>query len=503
MAAQAAADGDMDARIAQLQEILGKQISFASAQDSEEDDQNEKQGQQEQDEGHQAPESVQDSSSDEDAEATQPRDRGEEGQKPVAVDYGCDEFVKGQMVGAHVDFVSWKTVQAYPTSFIGKRNSPRARPYFAAIFGYKNWDFFQLYDPRHPEKPPHLLVPTIQFVEFLRFINHQLDTFLTIPPDANRGRFCIQFGQGGTPRPRYLFRCDCKSQFDAISWPEIDADDTMSFNRASQKYQSGFAYNIDAMKQQAYSANRKRNAHERALKRKVDRRNMMDMVQDHLGICNGMLVHRNSVFICIDIESLESSPGCVSEVGIAVLDMARIKVNSLQDGGSQLWPFIKAYHLRTKEYSGMRNYRYVHGCPESFDFGKSTFPEGANLSAAVMNILGPYLHNGPGYVLFVGHNVDSDIRYLSQIGIDIMGFPAVVGKVDTQDLHQVWFSPDRVKSLESVLADLGIFSSNLHNAGNDAVYTLRAMIALAVRPENQENAGWIGTSGDFWEGTVG
>ncbi|PHH80201.1 hypothetical protein CDD82_1914 [Ophiocordyceps australis] len=499
MAARAADDGDMDARLTQLQEILGRTISFASVQDAEEDDQNEEQGQEEKQRGHQAqaPDSVQDSSSDEHVEPTQPRDRGEEGQKPVAVDFGCHEFVKGEMVGVRVDFVWWKTVQTYPASFIGKRNSPRARPYFDAIFEHKTWDFFQLYNPKHPEKPPYLLVPTIQFVEFLRLINHQLDTVLTIPPDANRRRFCIQFGQGGTPRPRYLLRCDCSSQFDAISWPEIHADDTRSFYRASQECQSEFAHRIDAMTQQVYSENKKRYARERALKREAARHNMMTMVQDHLGTCSDVPKYRDSVFISIDIECLELSPGCVSEVGIALLDMAQVNVDSLGRGGSHLWPFIRAYHLRTLEYSGMKNSRYVHGCPEYFNFGQSTFPKMENLSAAIKDILSPYCFDHFRTVLFVGHNVDGDIRYLSQIGIDIKGFPAIVNNVDTQDLHQVWFN-DGQKSLKSVLADLWIPSSNLHNAGNDAVYTLRAMICLAMGPpEDRADAGWIDTSGDF------
>ena len=37
------------------------------------------------------------------------------------------------------------------------------------------------------------------------------------------------------------------------------------------------------------------------------------------------------------------------------------------------------------------------------------------------------------------------------------------------------------RNLGSILADLGIIGWNLHNAGNDAVYPLQAMIGIAIK----------------------
>jgi hypothetical protein len=37
------------------------------------------------------------------------------------------------------------------------------------------------------------------------------------------------------------------------------------------------------------------------------------------------------------------------------------------------------------------------------------------------------------------------------------------------------------RNLGSILAELGIIGWNLHNAGNDAVYTLQAMVATAIK----------------------
>ena len=45
------------------------------------------------------------------------------------------------------------------------------------------------------------------------------------------------------------------------------------------------------------------------------------------------------------------------------------------------------------------------------------------------------------------------------------------------------------RSLGSVLADLDIMGWNLHNAGNDAAYTLQAMLAIAVKAITEKGGG--------------
>ncbi len=48
-------------------------------------------------------------------------------------------------------------------------------------------------------------------------------------------------------------------------------------------------------------------------------------------------------------------------------------------------------------------------------------------------------------------------------------------------MHQALVRSNDSSSLTSVLTCLGIPHRHLHNAGNDAVYTMQAMIGLAVR----------------------
>jgi len=97
--------------------------------------------------------------------------------------------------------------------------------------------------------------------------------------------------------------------------------------------------------------------------------------------------------------------------------------------------------------------------------------------------------------VLVFHESASDIKYLKLLSYDVDQAKNVVEIVDTRQMHQFLIQSNDSASLASVLHYLGISYSNLHNAGNDAVYTLQAMIGLAVkkrlmsledRPESDE-----------------
>ena len=110
---------------------------------------------------------------------------------------------------------------------------------------------------------------------------------------------------------------------------------------------------------------------------------------------------------------------------------------------------------------------------------ESTFPTRDETCDAVRAILEPYTNNARRLVL-VGHDVVQDIGYLDKLGLDMKTETNMVGKLDSQVLHQAWQDSDSKRSLSSVLDDLDFRHTHLHNAGNDAVYTLRAVIGLAV-----------------------
>jgi DNA polymerase III epsilon subunit-like protein len=53
--------------------------------------------------------------------------------------------------------------------------------------------------------------------------------------------------------------------------------------------------------------------------------------------------------------------------------------------------------------------------------------------------------------------------------------------IDTREMHQYLVRSNDSASLATVLNYVGIDYRHLHNAGNDAVYTLQAMVGLAVK----------------------
>ncbi|PHH72533.1 hypothetical protein CDD80_4471 [Ophiocordyceps camponoti-rufipedis] len=403
--------------------------------------------------------------------------KGPDSKGPGSTSVDCSELSVGDTLDRDVEFCPWKAITAYPNMFIGKTNRPRASPYFDNILEERCWDFFYLHDPRKKGERPHLFVQTAQFEDFLAAINRTLQTALTIPIGNNNKKFCIVFGSDNTPRPRFLLQSDGKDSLSKVSWPEMFDSDVQSYKKASPMAQDDFdsALKFSTVK----SSDKSKKAEDRARKRALQRHSMMQQAQSFLGLGENGSKTLPVVFVCIDVEALETPPHHISEIGIAILDTARTRRNPPDAGGSGWWQFIEAHHLRTKEFSGMVNHKYVMGCPEAFDFGTSDFPTKDQLVDAVKKILQPYMDKDKGLV-FIGHDTASDVRYLSQIGLEVLDLPGMLCEIDTKALHQAWRDSEDSRSLEAVLADLNIPNKNLHNAGNDAVFTMRAVLGLAL-----------------------
>ncbi len=99
----------------------------------------------------------------------------------------------------------------------------------------------------------------------------------------------------------------------------------------------------------------------------------------------------------------------------------------------------------------------------------------------VRHILQPRLANGTARkVILVGHGVNSDINLVKHIGF-VVRDDMFLEIVDTQDIHRHYRMRAQQAGLKAVLDDLEIEHSFLHNGGNDAVYTLQAMLAIVLK----------------------
>lgn len=83
-------------------------------------------------------------------------------------------------------------------------------------------------------------------------------------------------------------------------------------------------------------------------------------------------------------------------------------------------------------------------------------------------------------IVLVGHNLHADVEYVRKLGFDITTAPGVIDQADTDKLWQYITNDTQSRKLTSVLGKCGQLAWNPHNAGNDAVYTLQAMLGLAV-----------------------
>ncbi|KAG6000938.1 hypothetical protein E4U21_004862 [Claviceps maximensis] len=406
----------------------------------------------------------------------------------------------GDSLEADVAFCPFDRIEQYPEQFIGKQNRPLAQPFFDGIGERKTWRFFELYFPGDPQQSC-LLVPTIQFVQFLEEINAHLGTRLCIPGGINEAYFSLTFGQGSTPRPHYIGPSAQERPRVLLDEHQAILDaEAAAYNAASEEDQQSwlacwriakapFAY------QRVDTDQRARLTAERAEKKKRDCKNMLGEVQARLGTLAGQQEQDQDqgggdsacasqskpfVFVSIDIEVLEEEPQTITEIGIAVLDTRNINDMDGGPGGILWWKHIKAHHLLVRQYASHVNHKYVQGCPGMFQFGQSTFPDEWELIDTLDSILGSYTRDPETDVLLVGHDIQSDVRFLAGAGYDVVQALGSVHVIDTQILHQAWNAGKQARKLQRVLSDLCIPYAYLHNAGNDAMYTLRAMITMGV-----------------------
>ena len=194
------------------------------------------------------------------------------------------------------------------------------------------------------------------------------------------------------------------------------------------------------------------------------------------------------VFICVDLEAFEFAQHKITEVGIAIADTRDLA--SLPPGiNSDDWlSQIKSTHIRIAEYKHLVNKRFVHGCPDKFNFGRSDVVSLVDVGAVLEGL---FTNTGPSItgnglsqtaakrnVVLVGHDVGRDIGYLAKLNFTPSNHATIIKTLDTQRLSgSTKRSP---VGLGKLLQALNIEASNLHNAGNDATYTLQALLKIAV-----------------------
>ena len=196
------------------------------------------------------------------------------------------------------------------------------------------------------------------------------------------------------------------------------------------------------------------------------------------------------ILISVDIEAFEFNQNLITEIGISTLDT--VDLLGLQPGakGSNWTAKIRSRHFRIQEHSHHLNKVHVEGCPDKFDFGQSEWISKQDMVSVLWRCFNPSrspYSSGTCKVVLVGHDVAADIKYLKESGFDVAR--VISDCIDTSDLYKASRRDGRQIALSTLLLQYGVAAKHLHNAGNDANYTLRVMVAIALDDsQNRRNA---------------
>ncbi|KAI8966358.1 hypothetical protein F5Y11DRAFT_190313 [Daldinia sp. FL1419] len=437
-----------------------------------------------------------------------------------------DLSLKGQ------EFCPWKLVRSYPYIFAAKDDQEKVQNTFTSmLFENQIWDIFCLLDPSKRGRDPLLLVPSVQFKEHLKNVNSHLNLQLSVPEGEAGASFYATFGDRDTPLPRFLGRAGDLAAIEKLKLRihRLPMDDLARLSATSlQDYRK----KIDKLYESFKPAKNKAKTAEAARQKRMERQKgygrMVKRAQRYLGL-RGRLGYPPSLdiaaiswnadmpapfptegsmrFISVDIEAWERQSDVITEVGLAILDTRDIVNIPPGKDGHDWFPLIKSRHLRIEEHKYKTNYRYVKGCPELFNFGDSEFVYSSEIGSAIATIIGDDESSDQRPVVMVGHAIGQDLTYLRKLGYNIWRVPQFTDEMDTMPMFQRSERSSNGRSLTALCESLGILGTNFHNAGNDATYTLQAMVAIAVRqmtdnPGEQKENNYDKQEEDEWSDGV-
>ncbi|ESZ98015.1 hypothetical protein SBOR_1546 [Sclerotinia borealis F-4128] len=429
----------------------------------------------------------------------------------------------GQLAAEGESFCPWKTVMQYPHRYVGNANRSKVTGGFfdGGKCYLQTWDFFYLYRLKEDSnQSPMFLVPTKQVDYFLNVINRSLGINLTIP-SGSKGTFQAVFNNDGTPYPRYLGRVLNKNMADEVRenvpprYYKLDGEPPITkplVDTSLEAFRAKIeALNITAKNKKA--ANKEKQRIDRIAKQQAWK-DSTKRVQRYLGLRKRsddsspaghntaddntfydpehptkFMMEDAVVFVCIDVEAYELNNNIITEIGIATLDV--LDIANMEPGilGENWRKAIRARHFRIKEHMHFNNTKHVQGCAGDFRFGKSEIISRENAPHVVATCFKyPFSSTSPSAeladkkrnIILVGHDVDADIRFLRQIGYEINNLQLHEG-CDTTLMWRALKREVNPRSLAAILHEIGIAGWSLHNAGNDAVYTLQAMLGIACK----------------------
>ncbi|MCJ1417033.1 hypothetical protein MMC32_003372 [Xylographa parallela] len=394
----------------------------------------------------------------------------------------------------------------------------------------RKWTIYFIYPPPSVSIKPLLLVPESEVRSLLEEINKDLEIQLDFPTRAEERGFRLDFPNDSQPRPRFLGISSSQAAFKAME-KQVPTMDSLVKGTASlaletdDKSYAAFKMKMDLAHmatQKKTKASKEKKKFQRVQQKEggnppsLDEpgQSWEDYVKakekyDHeirekyaLPLLDtnspAPYVFENSVvFVCVDVESFERSHSQITEIGISTLDTNDLIGFAPGPGGKDWMAKIRSRHFRIKERVHLVNKDFIIGCPDRFEkaFGQSEFISIQDASAVVASCFRPPFSGPEGTnlvlssgeaevkrkIILVGHDTKTDISYLRDLGYDVGNLSNLLEVLDTSEVFRALKCDTQAGSLGNLLCDLGLTGWNLHNAGNDAAYTLQALIGIAFK----------------------
>ncbi|CAN3376786.1 hypothetical protein DIURU_001566 [Diutina rugosa] len=174
---------------------------------------------------------------------------------------------------------------------------------------------------------------------------------------------------------------------------------------------------------------------------------------------------RDSILIGIDIETYEHGSS-ILEVGLAIFDP-----RGQQTSG---YPHISTYHLINEDCLHLSNGYYVPDKRDYFGGKQSWKIPYASIVSFIQGVI-DYFNGIEGWdAVLVGHAVCGDIDILKDMGVKV----PQSWHIDTQRLFALSRTNNSKTNLRVALKETHILSGNMHNAANDAYYSLQLCLKL-------------------------
>ncbi|RMZ87189.1 hypothetical protein DV736_g5584, partial [Chaetothyriales sp. CBS 134916] len=231
------------------------------------------------------------------------------------------------------------------------------------------------------------------------------------------------------------------------------------------------------------------------------------------------------IIVAIDVESYERAHEIVTEVGVSTLDTLDL-VGRQPGKNGELWmQHIRSRHFRIKGREIYVNRDFCIGDGDAFDFGQSEWVDLDKIGDVIDSCFewpfsAPLCKDGTTFMqkgsrertmLLSGHALHGDLTYLSKLNSAVFSAPReltttmqlssqeqvtasdpralkgaqicdrIVECLDTSKLYKGLMQEENIRSLVSIMAEIDRLALHPHNSGNDARYTLEALIGIVIK----------------------